>query len=207
MSNVQDALHIFTLASLHCCLDSSVAGYWVEETTSSLWLTDYGRLKSVLRLSTGTYQQRIILHILPAVMDWYLKLRTNYGRGNQNGLLTLGNDETVLSPHPVRNLTKRRKPQRSCSPWLSILTLSSTNSLPRTHTGEPRECVHGSFCLPKTQNYKNSTQNKGSSLYIQTEKRNLVWLLRASRQGTGKHRRRVTESKLTQEKTRMARVL
>ena len=140
-------------------------------------------------------------------MDWYLKLRTNYGRGNQNGLLTLGNDETVLSPHPVRNLTKRRKPQRSCSPWLWILTLSSTNSLPRTHTGEPRECAHGSFCLPKTQNYKNSTQNKGSSLYIQTEKRNLVWLLRASRQGTGKHRRRVTESKLTQEKTRMARVL
>ena len=53
------------------------------------------------------YQLRIILHILPAVMDWCLKLRTNYGRGNQNGLLTLGNNETALSPHPLRNLTTK----------------------------------------------------------------------------------------------------
>ena len=79
----------------------------MEKTISSLWLTDYKRLESLLRLSAGTYQLRIILRILPAVMDWCLKLRTNYGRGNQNDLLTLGNDETALSPHPVTEETNQ----------------------------------------------------------------------------------------------------
>ena len=173
----------------------------MEKTTSSLWLTDYKRLESLLRLSAGTYQLRIILHILPAVMDWCLKLRTDYGRGNQNGLLTLGNNETAVSPHPVRNLTKRRKPQSSCSPWLWILTMISTNSLPRTDTGEPRECAHGSCCdvYPKRY-YKNSTQNKESSLYKWNWKEKSRLVVARPEAGDWKRRRRVTESKLTKEK-------
>ena len=135
-----------------------------------------------------------------------LKLRTNYGRGNQNGLLTLGNDETALSPHPVRNLTKRRKPQRSCSPWLWILTMSSTNPLPRTHTGVPRECAHGTCYLPKTLVQKQHAEQ--SPLFTsETEKRNLVWLLRAPRLGTENIEEESPSLNLHREKSGIARVL
>ena len=52
-----------------------------------------------MRLSGGTYQLRIILHIVPAVISWCPK-RTNYGEKNQTGLVTLGNGQKALSPHP-----------------------------------------------------------------------------------------------------------
>ena len=71
----------------------------MKKTTSSLRLTNYGRLESELRLSGCTYQLRIILHIVPAVISWYLK-RNNYGGENQTGLVTLGNGQKALSPHP-----------------------------------------------------------------------------------------------------------
>ena len=55
---------------------------------------------------------------MPAVIDWSLKLIANHGRGNQNGLLTLGNDETALSPHPVTE---------DCD-WLMLACLSENST-------------------------------------------------------------------------------
>ena len=73
-----------------------------------MWLIDYGRLESVLSLSSGTYQLTIILHIVPAVISWYLK-RTNYGGRNQSGLATLGNGQKSFVTPPSKKSNQEAK--------------------------------------------------------------------------------------------------
>ena len=78
----------------------------VAQPTKRGILGKVGRLENMLSLSGGTYQLKIILQILTAEVDWYLK-RTNYGKGDQSGLETLEKGQKALLPHPVRNPTKR----------------------------------------------------------------------------------------------------
>ena len=80
----------------------------MEEATSSLWLTDYVRLESMLRLPGGTYQLRIIPNIVPAVIGWYLK-RTNYGGRNQSGLVTPGNGQKSPVAPPSKESNQEAK--------------------------------------------------------------------------------------------------
>ena len=134
-------------------------------------------------------------------MDWCLKLRTNYGRGNQNGLLTLGNDETALSPHPV---TEEPNQEAKTTKELLALAVNFDDQLDElltknTYWRTTRACA---WILLSTQDASTKTarRTKVPLSTSETEKRNLVWLLRASRQGTENIEE---ESKLTQEKHRL----
>ena len=174
----------------------------MEETTSSLWLIDYGRLESVLRLSGCTYPLTIIQHIVPAVISWYLK-RTIYGGRNQSGLVTLGNGQKALLPHLVRNPTKGRKPQRNVRLVRKFWQWARRTPFQEHTLNKPCKCALGSCGLPKTLVQKQQAERRVLSLQNKLKRETSP----DTESGDWKHRRGPTESKLTPEKGRIARVV
>ena len=114
-------------------------------------------------------------------MDWCLKLKTNYGRGNQNGPRKW---RTSLVTPPNKEPNQEAKTAKELFALAVNFDDEHDELLAKnTYWRAKRVCA---WILLSTQNacIKTASRTKGLLSTRETEKRNLVWLLRAPRQGT-----------------------
>ena len=162
LSNVQDALQGFPVTSLHCCLDSSVALYWI------LGGGDYKQFVANRVRKIREHVEVTWRHV--PTEDNPADLASRGGLVSKENQLWLSGPEWLSDPRkwpenlvtaPSKESNQEVKTTKEL--FALVLTMSSTNSLPKAHTGRRCECAPGSCGSPKMLEQREQTEQRALS--------------------------------------------